>query len=420
LIGAKPNSLRVILFSPGMDGHRQVYVRAFADVLLSAGCRVCVVGDLSQGASRAGLVHLRPLFTDRRVDFLSTEDEPRNGLDVGLAWVRELVAGYRADVIVFMEADNHLGLLSAQAASRSRIPARRVGVFLRSTNYARKRAAHKSTRQSLSRLAHLPVSWRTDAKVFHEYLVPRFHVLDEALCLDEAFALPGRGYRWLPDIDGLSVDSEDQDESDREWLRRVDKLIRDSGSSRVVLYYGTPQLRRGYDLLVRLAYEVEGCFVHCGLPAADADLINDTHVLLGKLADSGRLFETREYIESFSVMRGFLERCRSVPLPYRRHLGSSGVMLQALRAGRPVIVDEAGLMGERVTKHHLGLTIQGGDFDELVAAFLKLEEMGASAFADDIADFVTHFSRQQVALAILAAAGLESAGAIVPQAKTEK
>ena len=50
--------------------------------------------------------------------------------------------------------------------------------------------------------------------------------------------------------------------------------------------------------------------------------------------------------------------CRSA-LP--QHLGSSGAMLQALMAGRPVLVPDQGLMAWRVRNFGLGLTYVPGD-----------------------------------------------------------
>ena len=60
------------------------------------------------------------------------------------------------------------------------------------------------------------------------------------------------------------------------------------------------------------------------------------------LRSAGRLFETGGPYDDASTADVFLRAARCVVLPYRDHDGSSGVMLQALAAGRPVLVPDEG------------------------------------------------------------------------------
>ena len=49
-----------------------------------------------------------------------------------------------------------------------------------------------------------------------------------------------------------------------------------------------------------------------------------------------------------------VERSDVVPAPYQRFVGSSGVLMWAARAGRPVLAQEYGLVGRLTQDHHLG------------------------------------------------------------------
>jgi glycosyltransferase involved in cell wall biosynthesis len=58
--------------------------------------------------------------------------------------------------------------------------------------------------------------------------------------------------------------------------------------------------------------------------------------------------------------------------PYQRHVGMSGILLQAAVAGKPVLSSNFGLMGEMVRKHRLGLAIDSSKPAEIATALNKL------------------------------------------------
>jgi glycosyltransferase involved in cell wall biosynthesis len=57
--------------------------------------------------------------------------------------------------------------------------------------------------------------------------------------------------------------------------------------------------------------------------------------------------------------------------PYQRHIGMSGILLQAAVAGKPVLSSNFGLMGEIVRKYHLGLGIDSSKSSEIAMALTK-------------------------------------------------
>ncbi len=52
-----------------------------------------------------------------------------------------------------------------------------------------------------------------------------------------------------------------------------------------------------------------------------------------------------------------LKRCDVVLIPYQRHVGSSGLLIWAASAGKPVITQDFGLIGALTRAYKLGQTV---------------------------------------------------------------
>jgi glycosyltransferase involved in cell wall biosynthesis len=73
-------------------------------------------------------------------------------------------------------------------------------------------------------------------------------------------------------------------------------------------------------------------------------------------------------------LTGLVERCDVVVAPYQRFVGSSGVILWAAAAGKPVLTQDFGLIGRLVQDHRLGLAIDTSDATALgrsIAAMIR-------------------------------------------------
>ena len=68
--------------------------------------------------------------------------------------------------------------------------------------------------------------------------------------------------------------------------------------------------------------------------------------------------------------------------PYQRFVGSSGVLLWAAGAGKPVITQSYGLLGRQVAAFGLGLAVDTTRPDELAAALVATLRDGAAGIAD--------------------------------------
>ena len=81
-------------------------------------------------------------------------------------------------------------------------------------------------------------------------------------------------------------------------------------------------------------------------------------------------------------------------------------MLQALMAGRPVLVPDQGLMAWRVRNFGLGLTYAPGDWRDMRYKFFLLQTTPSEVFADRIRRFLAFFGRVQFEAAMDYALGL--------------
>lgn len=68
--------------------------------------------------------------------------------------------------------------------------------------------------------------------------------------------------------------------------------------------------------------------------------------------------------------------------PYQRFVGSSGVLLWAARAGRPVLAQEFGLVGRLTRDHRLGAVADSSDPAKLAAQIERMVEGGPQSFID--------------------------------------
>ena len=410
----------VVVFSPSLHGHRQTYCRVLAQILLDDGLDVVVVA----GADAV------PSVTSRLTSQLE-ELEGREGFsfvglpESGVARLQRSPRGFirlldnlGAAAVVLTEADVMRRVLT-RGSARLGGPRRWVGVFIRSTNYVHEvsrptggplRVAAHGSRKAAHRMRH----WGTDARLFHEALLPGAKLLDAALYLDETFvASHPRGALWLPDIFSSRPWSAatDGDET-RRWELELRRFMASQGRRPVFVYVGTPQSRRGYDTLLRLAVAEEGCFVHCGRNEATDP--RDEPGAKRALRDRGGVFETGSSYEDDATADLFLRQAAAVVLPYDHHLGSSGVMLQALAAGRPVLVPDEGLMARRVQGFGLGRTYRPGDWDDLRRNCRALFLEGRARYGPGIDAFIAGFSRSQTEAAVRHAMGYGAGPASPP------
>ena len=76
-----------------------------------------------------------------------------------------------------------------------------------------------------------------------------------------------------------------------------------------------------------------------------------------------------------------LKRSDLVLLPYVRHVGSSGVLVRAAQAGRPVLTSDYGVLGAHARRHRLGLAVDTTDAGVVARALTAwLDDPGTVPF----------------------------------------
>jgi glycosyltransferase involved in cell wall biosynthesis len=402
-----------LLYSPNLQGHRITYCRVLADVLTELGYRVVVAARLRDPAV-AGDPLLLDLAGRRGVTMHDIGDADATAtLDTLAATIRR--AG--AAVTLLTEADTLLpALAERRRAAAPTLAGRVVGLFIRSTNYEyRPRAsALRRARTRLGEARH----GRVGEAVFHESLVPRRVVLDAALVLDERFALAhARSHQWMPDIfRELGEPSPAGQAETRDWAPRLREFLAAGEGRPLVVYTGPSDHRRGYDTLLRLCVAEQGRFAHCGERDAELERESaDVGAARAALAARGDLLETGVPYVSAATADLFLAAARCVALPYRAHDGSSGSMLQAVAAGRPVLVPDRGLSAWRVRSFGLGAVYRDGDDADLARRFRELCRVGPEPYREAAASYTALFGREQVAAAITRAVAVRGDGARLPQ-----
>ena len=376
-----------LIYSPGFDGHRQLYVFVLSQILNDLGYFVYIAGNRRQDASNSFYINELEKWPD--VEILDTSEYPEGGLGITHSQFRELQGRLNVDLTILPEADHHLQLLLSQWPLRKNgFKGRLYGIFLRPFYFYRK----LGTIEKLKYLKHLPSRWKKDERLFHECLLDRLSLLDGAIYLDENYVRRHPGRIWIPDMFQQYADSVIQktDSEQRRWIEILEEFMKRNTGRFAFLYFGTAQSRRGFDIIMNLAEKNNGCFIHCGLPNEKERYEHDLDKLRMSLDKKGALLETNQFIEDPMCVEAFFKAVSHLILPYRDFYGSSGVMLQALSYGIPVLSPRRGIIGHRIEKFGLGLTYNDSDPADFEARFDLFRNQAPQNYKKNIESYMIY------------------------------
>jgi hypothetical protein len=383
----------VLIFSPGFDGHRQVYVFVLAHVLEELGFKIYIAGNTKQIISNSFYVDkLKNRLENKIID---TSKYAEGGLNITPLEFQELQDELKTDLTVFAEADHHISLFGSQILKKkNKFRGKSVGIFLRPFYYYYQNGLYERLRY----LRYLPSRWKIDDQLFHEIFLKQFSLLDVALYIDENFVAHHKYCKWLPDVFQQYADLIIQDEKSEQriWIEKLGEFKEKNKGRFLFFYFGTAQFRRGYDILLKMAKDGGDCFIHCGLRNKNEQFIYDTNELRATLTKNGRLFETDQYIADPLCIEYFFKSVSHLVLPYRNFFGSSGVMLQALGFGIPVLASEKGIMGYRIKKYQLGITYNDKIKTSLKIQFDYFKELNLKIFEDNIKAYMSYQTCEQL------------------------
>lgn len=166
-------------------------------------------------------------------------------------------------------------------------------------------------------------------------------------------------------------------------------------TDRVVLVYGVITLRKGVDALIEATnsprWPDNVCILLAGTQGHDVQcLLNSERVK--QLRRSGRLVELSGYLSDEEEDLAF-SASDVVWVGYRNHFGMSGVLVQAARAGRPVIATDEGLIGWLARMHRTGVLTPLTDPNLIASAVVScLNDFAADpSFSESVATaFIDH------------------------------
>lgn len=377
-----------LIFSPSFDGHRQVHVFVMAQILEELGFNIFIAGNTCEKVSNS--FYIDKLKNKPALELLDTSGYTGGGVDITIVEFLNLQNLCKADLTIFIEADNHIPLFTSQIfKTKGRLKGRVVGIFLRPFYYYRK----TPFLDKLRFLKHLSSRWNKDQKLFFKFFLKRFSLLDVSLSIDENFASHHPKFTWIPDVFQQYAEviiKADKKYVQDQWIEKL-KIFKEKNKERFpFLYFGTAQYRRGYDILLKLAHQTGGCFIHCGLRDNDARFSHDMNKIISSLKSEDRFFETNEYIEDPLCIEYFFTSVSHLILPYRGFFGSSGVMSQALEYGIPILAPNAGIMGYLIKKYNLGITYSDSDMNSLRVQVQRFKNMDPKLFQHDIKTYM-HF-----------------------------
>src|SRR6185312_9942849 len=385
-----PNAL---IFSPGLDGHRQVYVFVMAQVLEESGFNIFVAANSQEKILNS--FYVNKLKERDEITFLDTSNYASGGLDITFSEFLALQDVCKADLTIFADASNHISLFISRIFNSKKWRGQIVGIFMRPFYYYRP----KLLVNKLKLLKHLSSRWNTDEELFYRFFLKKFALLDVSLCIDENFVNNNPNFKWLPDVFQQYAEvilKADGKCEQRHWIQKLKTFKEKNNDKFSFFYFGTAQPRRGYDILLKLAEETGGCFIHCGLRDNKAKFPYDTDKLIASLKNEDRFFETNQYIDDPLCIEYFFRSVTHLVLPYRNFFGSSGVMLQALEYGIPILAPDSGVMGYRIEKYHLGMTYSDSDMNSLITQLEKFKRLEPKRFENDIKAYMNFQSIEKL------------------------
>jgi glycosyltransferase involved in cell wall biosynthesis len=185
-------------------------------------------------------------------------------------------------------------------------------------------------------------------------------------------------HRWLPDpLSAAIVPAECAAERRR--------LLGIAEGRQVFLLFGPPNPRKGVEQALEafllLPNEVlsKVNVLLVGKATAQRKQLLDPLVSAVKAHLSGALQWVDSTVPEAQVPEYFA-LADVVMVPYQRHVGSSGVLIRAAHAGKPVIASDYGLVGEWTRRHQLGAAVNCELPAELLRSIMAAIERGVPGY----------------------------------------
>jgi len=391
------DSKKILIYSPHTGGHRQVYCNVIADWALDSGMEVLlyVGSDWCNSENPSGKIspYIEVYKNNPNVSIINCNiyKNNHNISLINLAQNPFSVSDSRH--LIYMENKLNPDLVFVIAGDEFNHSPYSILKNLAGV----KKHSSKWIAIFISPYCYPSDNWlkRNILKIALKQKVKHFDIrywLDEYFVNDTTI----KNSFWLPDISKSFNYNENHTDKETESLcSRIDNFLSNNKGKEILLFFGSYFNRKGFDFLLELALNDKQFVI---LRAGDTSESDRSPYFADKmitLENNGQLLNIPTFIESPVVIEKLFNVTNFIPLPYRNHYSSSGVMLQAMEFGKPVIVPDVGLMGGRVTHNNIGITYKHGDYEEFKNAVYRMQK-SYDKYIMDINNFYTQFSKENI------------------------
>ena len=212
-------------------------------------------------------------------------------------------------------------------------------------------------------------------------------------CMDEALGvdLPSEKWIHLEEFGHKGVDLETGvcGPPSAGWDRlfhRVQEFLREHRGKMVVLSLGELEPRKGFDLLLQLvATNPDTVCLRIGRTKPRYRSTWAAVHAKEQLILENRLLELDLYVRDERLIQQAYSGISFMILPYRKFYRTSGIFVESLWHGKPVLAADNGVMARRIRTHSVGQTFEDDSFESLQATFPE--------FVGRLAEFRPHIDK---------------------------
>ena len=356
------------------EGHHRSYVEMVVDGWLArdeTGRLTLLVTGTFQ-AEHVEFIRRIEVYADRIAVVTLTADQPRVG-ETGMSRffainrahksALEQAIGLNPDHILCMFIDH---AQAAIVALSGLLASRGIGV----SGILFRASIHRSPSSFRGRLAYV----RKKA-VLRKFM--RVPAVNKVFCLDPSAVASinklGNVPKavFLPDGTLIEASSIERNRLRMKWEA--------SETDHVVLLFGAQSARKGTYQALKAFESLDRTWVLVVAGKATGAEEADIRSAIETAQSKGRIVWDATFLPESEVTALF-EACDVVLAAYPNHVGSSGILVRAASAGKPVLGSDAGLVGENIRQYGLGVAVDGTKSDELVLELQQLRDRPGAYF----------------------------------------
>jgi glycosyltransferase involved in cell wall biosynthesis len=381
-----------------MSGHRQVYCNVIADWALDSGMEVLFYIGRDWCNSENSRNKYSPYVEiyrnnagvfiegceihkiNHKISLLNFKQNPLVKSDSGI--LKHLESKYSPDFIFVISGDefNHSPysfLKDIFTIKKHSLKSKWIAIFISpycypSMNYLKRNMLKTSLKQKVK---HFDITFWLD----------EFFVKDTNI---------KKSY-WLPDISKSFNHVDDTDEDTETLCALIDNFLEQNKGKKILLFFGSYFVRKGLDFLLQLALDDKQFVILRAGEMSESDRSPEFIDNMLTLEKNKQLLNIPMFIKSPKVTKKLFDETCFIALPYRDHYSSSGVMLQALEFGKPVIVPDIGLMARRVLYSNIGITYKHGDYEDFKKAVYIMQN-SYGKYTNNVSQYYQQFNRSSI------------------------